>query len=112
MSSGKLGGSKRDPGKHILVRVNDVLRNFDVEQGRVGGKLALVLILVTMRRDEVRAVGRAVDGNFALRAAAYGTDFLALRGTKSYGFTLFADRTRHSGSRRCTGKPAEYSHES
>src|ERR1700688_1496541 len=112
MSSGKFSGSKRDPRKHILVRVNEVLRNFHVEQGRVRGKLSLALILVTMRRDEVRAVGRAVDRDFSLRPAADGADFLALRRTKSYGFTVFADRTSHSGSRRCTNKPAEYSRES
>src|ERR1700721_1849831 len=99
MSSGEFRGGERDPRKHVLVGVNDVLRNFHVEQRRVRGKLALVLILVTMCCEEVRAVGRTVNGNFALRAAADGADFFALRGTKSYGFTFFADRTRHSGSR-------------
>jgi hypothetical protein len=49
------GGEFRDAesysGKHILVRVDNVLRNFDVEERRVRRKLALVLILIAMRSN-------------------------------------------------------------
>jgi hypothetical protein len=67
------------------------------------------LILVAMRSDQVGTVRRAVDGDFTLRAAADGADFLALGGTKSFGFALFTDRTSHSGSHRDEPKLAEYS---
>src|SRR5271169_4025016 len=62
-----------------------------------------------MRRDQVGAVRRAVDRYFTLLAATNGADFLAFRGTESFSFAFFTDRTGHSGSQGHTDKPAEYS---
>src|ERR1700688_1713536 len=107
MRRGKFRGREGDSRKHILVRVNDVLGNLDVQQRRVRRKRALVLILVTMRSDQVRTIRGTVDRNFTLRAAANGADFLALGGTKSFSFALFTDRTSHSGSHRDERKLAE-----
>src|SRR5580704_8340084 len=109
MCRGKFRGGEGDSRKHILVRVDDVLGNLDVQQRRVRRKRALVLILVAMRSDQVRTIRGTVNGNFALRAAANGADFLALGGTKSLGFAFFTDRTSHSGSHRDERKLAKYS---
>src|ERR1700722_1486884 len=109
MGCGKFRGGEGDSRKRVLVRVDDVLGNLHVEQRSVRGKRALVLILVTMRSDQVRTIRGTVDGNFALRAAADGADFLALGGAKSFGFAFFTDRTGHSGSPRDERKLAEYS---
>ena len=43
----------------------------------------------------MRAIRRAVDGDFAAGAAANGADGLALGWAKTIGFALFADWTRH-----------------
>ena len=55
-------------------------------------------VFVTVSRDQIRAIGRAVNADFALRAAADGADFLALGGAEARGFALLADRTRHGVS--------------
>jgi hypothetical protein len=50
-----------------------------------------------MGGDEVRAIRRAVDGDFAAGAATDGADGFALGWAKTVGFALFADWTRHYG---------------
>jgi len=109
MRGGKFRDAESYSRKHILMRVDDVLRNFDVEERRVRRKLALVLILIAMRGNQVRTIRGTVNGNFALPAAANGADFLALGGTESFGFAFFTDRTNHGGSRPDERKLAEYS---
>jgi hypothetical protein len=52
--------------------------------------------LIAVRSDEVRATGKAVDGDFALAAATNGADFFALSRAEPLGRALFADRTGHS----------------
>jgi hypothetical protein len=44
------------------------------------------------------AVGGAIDGDFALSAAANGANFLGLGGAETSGLALFTDRTGHSRS--------------
>jgi hypothetical protein len=61
-----------------------------------------MLILVTVRRNEIRAVRRAVYRNFALGAATDGADFLALGGAESFGLAFFTDRAAQSASHRQT----------
>ena len=65
----------------------------DVEQRGVGGELALVSFFVAMRGDEVSAVGRAVESNFAFRAATDRADGFGFGGAEAAGFAFFADRT-------------------
>jgi hypothetical protein len=48
-----------------------------------------------MGRKQVGAIDWAVDADFAFPAAANGADFLAFRGTKTLGFSLFTDRAGH-----------------
>src|SRR5579859_172158 len=108
MRGGKFRGRKGQSRKHILVSVDDVLRNFDVEKGRLFGQRALMLILIAMRGHQIAAIRGTVDRNFALRAAAHGADFFALGRTISRGLTFLTNRTGHAGSRRLTIKPAEY----
>src|SRR5690242_5698051 len=61
-----------------------------------------------MRGDQITAIRRAINRNLALRAAANGADFFALRGTKSRGFSFFTNHTNHAGSQRLADKCAEY----
>jgi len=75
--------------------VQEFLRDLDVEQRRVGGNFALVLVFVAVRGDQERAVDRAVDGVFAFRAAADGADFFSFSGTETIGFAFFADWAGH-----------------
>ena len=77
------------------MRVDDVLRNLLVQQWSVRRNLAPVLVFVAMGGDQIRAVRRAIDSDFALGAAADRADFFAFCGTKSRGFAFFTDRTRH-----------------
>ena len=48
-----------------------------------------------MRRDQVAAIDRAVDDDFALFAATDGADFFTFGGTESFRFALFADWAGH-----------------
>jgi hypothetical protein len=50
--------------------------------------------------EQVGAIWRAIDGDFAARAAANGADGFALRGTEPRAFSLFTDRTLHGSSLR------------
>ena len=57
-----------------------------------------MLVLIAVGGDEVGAVGGAVNGDFALCAAANGADFLALGRAEASGLALFTNRTRHEVS--------------
>ena len=75
--------------------MNDIGRKIYIEQGRVGGKLALVLVFVAMRGDQVRAIAGTIDADFALGAAADGADFFAFGRAEPDCFAFFTDGTRH-----------------
>jgi hypothetical protein len=55
-----------------------------------------VLVLITVRGDQIRAIDGTIDGDFALPSAADSADFLAFRGAKSLGLTLFTNRAGHA----------------
>jgi hypothetical protein len=78
--------------------VDDVGREADVEHGRVRRKRAGMLVLIAMGGDEVRAIGRAIDGDFAAGAAADSADRLSFRRTEARSFSLFANRAGHTAS--------------
>jgi hypothetical protein len=61
-----------------------------------------VLVLITMRGEQVRAIRRAIDRYFAAGTAADGADGFALGRTKTVGLAFFADWTRHYGLLRCS----------
>jgi hypothetical protein len=75
------------------VDANEIRSEANVEQRRVCGNLAWVLLLVSMRGDEIGAVGRAVEGDFALGAAADGANGFGFGRTKAPGFAFLTDRT-------------------
>src|SRR6266571_7509988 len=85
----------------LLMSVDDVLRDLFVEQGSVCGQGTLVLVFVAVRGEEIGAIGRAVNRDFALCAAADGANLFALGGAKSRGFALFANRAGHLVSSVC-----------
>src|SRR5580658_1814112 len=95
MRGGKFCRRECQSGKQILVSVDDLLGNLDVHEWGVLRQRSLMLVLVAVARDQVRAVRGTVDGNFALRTAADGADFLALRRTESCCFSFLTDRTGH-----------------
>jgi hypothetical protein len=84
---------KRECRHQLLMGVKDVLRDGFVEERCVFRQRALVFVFVAVRGDEISAVGRTADGDFALRAAADGTDFFALGGAIARGFALLTNRT-------------------
>lgn len=100
-SGAKFRSGEGNSGKNSLLHVDVVARNFDVEKRRIGGELALMFVFVAMRGDEVAAIRRAVDGDFAIGAAADGANLFALGRAKTRFFALFTDRTAHG--RSCTG---------
>ena len=57
-----------------------------------------MFIFVAMRGDQIRAIRRATDGDFAFRAAAHRTNLFALSRTKARGFALSTNRTIHNDS--------------
>jgi len=84
-----------DRGEKLAVNLNRVRGDADVEKRRVCGKGARMLVFVAVGRKEIAAVGRAVDGDFSLRAAADGTNFLGLSRAKAARFALLANWTSH-----------------
>ena len=83
-------------GRHqLLVDVNRIARNLYVEQRRVGRQRARVFVFVAMGGDQISAIDRAVDDDFALFSAADGADFFAFGGAESFRFSLFADWAGH-----------------
>ncbi len=98
-----LGGAEvcdreRKGGHKLLLRVDDIGGESDVEQGRAGWKHAGMLVFVAMGGDEVWAIGRAVDGDFAACSAADGADSLSLGGTEARAFSFFTYRAGHTAS--------------
>ena len=93
MRGAEFGDGEGDGGEKLWVDAHEIRGEADVEQGRVGGKLARVLFFVAMRGDEVGAVGRAVEGDFALGAAADGADGFGLGRAEAAGLAFLTDRT-------------------
>jgi len=54
-----------------------------------------MLLFVAMRGEKIGAVGRTVEGDFALGAAADGADGFGLGGAEAAGFAFLTDRTGH-----------------
>jgi hypothetical protein len=67
-----------------------------------------VLVFVAVRGDKMRAIRRAIDGDFAVGAATDGADFLSLGGAETLGFAFFTDRTGHEISCDSKDSSAEY----
>jgi hypothetical protein len=55
-----------------------------------------MFLLVAMRGNQVGAMGRAIERNLTFSAAAWRTDFLAFRRTKSLGPSFAANCTEKS----------------
>ncbi|PMX05627.1 hypothetical protein, partial [Pseudomonas sp. GW460-12] len=66
-----------------------------VQKRRIGRNRARVLFLVAMGGEEIAAVGRAIERDFAFGAAADGADFFGFRRAKPLGFAFLADWTEH-----------------
>ena len=82
-----------DGGEKLRVDAYKIRSEADVEQRRVGWELARVLFFVAVSGDEIGAVGRAVESNFALGAATDGADGFGFRRTEAPGLTFLTDRT-------------------
>src|SRR6516162_1838515 len=110
MGGAELDHGKSERGEQWTMPLDGVLLDANVEKGGVGRKSARVVVFVAMGREQIGAVGGAVDGDFALRAAADGADFFRPGGTKARGVTFLADRTSHpksSGSTRLAALPQQ-----
>jgi len=84
-----------DGGEKLRMQADEVRREADVEERSVRRKLARVLFLVAVGRDEISTVGRAVEGDFAFDAATDGADFFGLGWAKARGLAFFTDWTEH-----------------
>jgi len=108
LDGAELGDGEGQSGHELLMGVDDILRNFFVEQRSVRGQGALVLIFVAVCRDEIGAIGGAIDSDFALGAAANSADLFALSGAEAGRFALFTDGAGHGISSARQGSSAEY----
>jgi hypothetical protein len=89
---------ERDGREELAVGMDNVGSNADVEKRSVCGESTGVLALITMSGNEVAAVWRAVDGDFALDATTDGADFLRLGRTKTTRLALLTNWTGHERS--------------
>ena len=80
------------------MRVKRTGREALFEERSAGGNFTLVLIFVAMRGDEVSAINRTIDGDFALCAAADGANLFTLRRAEAFVFSFFANWTRQKRS--------------
>jgi hypothetical protein len=94
----EFGDGKSDGGQKLALCVNGVLGDADVEQGSVGGKRAGMIVFVAVRGDEIGAVRRAVDSDFAFCAATNGADLFSLCGAEASGLAFLANGTDHKNS--------------
>jgi len=74
------------------------------EERRVGGDFTFVLTLVAVSSGEIRAIGRASDGDFALGAAADGANLFTLGRAETPDFPFFANWTRQKNFLTRTGE--------
>ena len=98
---GGLGGAefcdREGNGREKLrMQANEIRSEADVEQRSIGRDLARVLVFVAMRGQEIAAVGRAVETDFALGAAADRTDFFGFCRAEAFRFAFLADWTEHA----------------
>jgi hypothetical protein len=93
LRSAEFGDRESDGGKKFRVEADQIRSEANIKQRRVGGELARVLFFVAMRGREIGAVGWAVEGNFALGAAADRADGFGLGGAEAAGFAFLTDRT-------------------
>ena len=98
LRGGEFGDGEGNGGEELAVDLDGIGSDAQIEERSVGGKRAGMLLLVAMSGDEVAAVGGAVDGDFALRAATDGADFFRLGRTEAAGFAFVADWTKHERS--------------
>ena len=98
MRGRKFGDGEGDSGEELAVGVDGVLLDARTEERRVGGKGAGMVAFVAVRGEEVSAIGRAVDRDFALGAATDGADFFGFGRAKASGFAFLADGTGHKDS--------------
>ena len=91
----EFGDGEGDGGEKLRVDADEIRSEADVEQWRVGGELARLLIFVAVRGDQVGAVGRAVEGDFAFGAATDGADGFGFGRAEAARFAFLTDRTGH-----------------
>jgi hypothetical protein len=70
-----------------------------------------MIVFVAVCGDEVGAIRRAIDGDFAFGAAADRADLFAFCGAISRGFAFFTDRTEHRISWTADDSSADYAAE-
>jgi len=93
LSGAKFSDREGHGGKKLRVDAYKIRSDANIEKQRVRGKLARVLVFVAVRGEEVCAVGRAVESDLALGAAADGADGFGLCRAESTGFAFLTDRT-------------------
>ncbi len=93
------------------MSMDDVLGNVFIEERSVGGKVAWMLAFVTVSGDEIRAVGGAIDGDFALGPATDRANRFGLCGAEARSFAFFTNWTGHGRSPAGEDKAAEYAEE-
>jgi len=108
LGGAELGDGEGERGHELLVRVDDVRRKIYIEERSVGRQRAWVFVFVAVRGEKVRAIRRAIDGDFAAGSAADRADGFALRRAKPRAFSFFTDRARHRFSLEDKDDQAEY----
>ena len=89
----EFGDGEGNGGEKLRVDAHEIGSQTDIKKRGVGGELARVLLFVAVGGEKIGAVGRAVEGDFALGAATDRADGFGLRRAEAPGFTFLTDRT-------------------
>ena len=91
----EFGDGEGHGGKKLRVKADKIGSEADIEERSIGRERARVLVFVTVGGMEIAAVGRAIEGDFALGAATDGADFFGLGRAEPFGLAFLTDRTEH-----------------
>jgi len=97
----EFGDGESDGGEKLRMNADEIGSEADIEQRGVGWKFARVLLFVAMCGDEIGAVGRTVEGDFAFGAAADGADGFGFCRTEATGLAFLTDWTEQEEPLDC-----------
>jgi len=96
--SAELGDGEGQRSHELLVGVDDILRESFRREEASSARESADGRLLAVAATSIRAIGRTIDSDFALGAAADCADCFALCRTEANSFALFADRAGHGVS--------------
>lgn len=93
LAGAEFGNSERNGRKKLRVQAHQIGSEADIEQRCVRRKRARMVFLVAVRGEKIGAIGRAIERDFAFRAAADGADFFSFGRAKAFGLAFLTNWT-------------------